>query len=133
RLGQAVAGLIAVMLAVVVGVAADPTAVGRADAEAADAGVTSTGQTTTVRVEARYMRFHPGSVEVPAGDLLVIEVTNTDDVEVHDLVLDTGQATGRLKPGESPTLDVGVVGRDLDGWCSIVGHRQMGMVLDVQV
>ena len=31
--------------------------------------------------------------------------------------------------GESATLDVGVVGRDLDGWCSVVGHRQMGMVL----
>src|SRR5690606_21812447 len=32
-------------------------------------------------------------------------------------------------PGERVTLDVGIIGADLDGWCSIVGHRQMGMTL----
>ena len=75
------------------------------------------------------MRFHPARVEVPAGDRLVIELTNTDDEDVHDLVLDDGSDTGRLSPGESARLDVGVVGRDVAGWCSVVGHRQMGMVL----
>ena len=40
-------------------------------------------------------------------------------------------APARLQPGESAELDAGVVGRDLDGWCSVVGHRQMGMVLHV--
>ncbi|MEO6999917.1 MAG: multicopper oxidase domain-containing protein, partial [Terracoccus sp.] len=29
------------------------------------------------------------------------------------------------------SVDVGVVGRDLQGWCSVVGHRQMGMVFEV--
>lgn len=133
RTGQAVAGFIAVVLAVAVGVAVDPTAVGRGSAEAADGGVAATGHTTTVEVEAHDMRFHPASVDVPAGDRLVIELTNTDDVEVHDLVLDSGHDSGRLRPGESTTIDVGVVGRDLGGWCSIVGHRQMGMTFDVNV
>ena len=36
-------------------------------------------------------------------------------------------------PGRSATLDVGVVGASTQGWCRIVGHRQMGMVLDVVV
>lgn len=133
RMGQAVAGFIVVVLAVAVGVAVDPAAVGRSTTASADAGVAATGHTTTVEVEARDMRFHPSSIDVPAGDRLVIELTNSDDVEVHDLVLDSGHDSGRLRPGESATMDVGVVGRDLGGWCSIVGHRQMGMVLDVNV
>ncbi|WP_025780895.1 multicopper oxidase domain-containing protein, partial [Brevibacterium sp. VCM10] len=98
---------------------------------AASAGVTPTGETTTVQVEAKNMRFTPDNIDVPAGNRLVIELKNTDDQDVHDLVLDNGTDSGRLSPGESATLDVGIVGEDLDGWCSIAGHRQMGMVFAV--
>ena len=60
-------------------------------------------------------------------------LTNTDDEDVHDLVLDTGAHSGRLAPGETASVEVGVVGRDLEGWCSVIGHKQMGMVLTVDV
>jgi nitrite reductase (NO-forming) len=70
---------------------------------------------------------------VPVGDRLVIRLHNTDEQDVHDLVLDSGADSGRISPGESTSLDVGVVGRDVDGWCSVVGHRQMGMVLSIRV
>lgn len=103
------------------------------DRAPAAAGATPTGHTTRVRVEAADMRFTPDRIEVPAGDRLVIELVNTDDEDVHDLVLDDGSDTGRLSPGESATLDVGVVGRDLEGWCSVIGHHQMGMALSVAV
>ncbi|WP_235939917.1 multicopper oxidase domain-containing protein [Occultella kanbiaonis] len=129
--GQAVAGLAVVALAVAVAVAADPAAVGAG--AGAEAGVSGTGQTTTVVVEAADMRFAPDVIEVPAGDELVIEVHNTDATQVHDLVLDNGMSSGRLAPGESATIEVGVVGRSLDAWCSVVGHRQMGMVLAIHV
>src|SRR5690606_27592258 len=119
----------AVALAVVLGVAGDPAAAGLAGADADD-GVAATGQTTTVRVEAQEMRFVPDVVEAPAGDRLVIELVNTDD-DVHDLVLDNGARSGRLSAGESVEVDLGVVGRDVEGWCSVAGHRQMGMTLDV--
>ncbi len=94
--------------------------------------VTPTGNTTTVAVDAVGMRFAPETVTVPAGDALILNVTNKDTM-VHDLVLETGQSTGRLAPGASATLDVGVVGRAIEGWCSIVGHRQQGMVLHIRV
>ena len=97
------------------------------------AGVAPTGHTTVVEVEARDMRFHPATVDVPAGDRLVIELTNTDDEQVHDLVLDDGSDSGRLSPGESTRLDVGVGGRDVGGWCSVIGHHQMGMAFEVRV
>src|SRR5690606_39497482 len=63
----------------------------------------------------------------------VITVRNASKGTVHDLVLDTGAKSGRLAPGESAVVDVGVVGRNIDGWCSVAGHRQMGMVLTIKV
>lgn len=131
-LGSAVAGASAVLLVVAAGVAVDPGALSTGDVVSAAAGATPTGHTTTVRVEAADMRFVPSEVDVPAGDRLVIEVVNTDN-QIHDLVLETGADSGRLSPGEETSIDVGVVGRALDGWCSLVGHRQMGMTLRVNV
>lgn len=129
--GYAGAGLAAVVLAVAVGVAVDPTAL--SVGTSATAGVEATGETTTVEVVAEDMRFTPSTISVPAGNRLVLVVTNADEEDVHDLRLDSGAATERLGPGESARLDVGVVGRDLEGWCTVVGHRQLGMVLDVEV
>jgi nitrite reductase (NO-forming) len=132
--GLAATGLAALVLAVAVGVAVDPASVtGARTLAAASAGVAATGETRTVEVEASDMRFLPSRIEVDAGTHLVIELINTDDEDVHDLVLDSGTDSGRLAPGASTTLDVGVVGRDVEGWCSVVGHKQMGMVLTIQV
>ncbi|QIK84157.1 multicopper oxidase domain-containing protein [Sanguibacter sp. HDW7] len=137
RATQLVAG-VAVLLVVVAGAAAlDPSALrlsatpGDSDGGASGVAVTPTGRTTTVEVEARDMRFTPSRIEVPAGDRLVLVVRNTDPTTVHDLALDTGAFSGRLAVGASATLDVGVVGRAIDGWCTIVGHRQSGMTLDI--
>ncbi len=128
----AVLGLAAVLLATAAGVAIDPSALGHgAVVGPASAGVTATGRTTEVVVAANHMRFTPSRIEVPAGNRLVITVRNTDRETVHDLVLDSGANSGRLSPGQSARLDVGVVGRDLDGWCSVAGHRQLGMLLSV--
>ena len=139
--GQLVAALSALVLAVSLGIAADPAAAGlggqgaagsATGGGAASAAVTPTGNTTTVQVEAHDMRFEPASVTVPAGDRLVVELVNVDETNVHDLRL-LGERSPRLAPGESATLDVGVVADSAQGWCTIVGHRQMGMVFDVLV
>jgi nitrite reductase (NO-forming) len=122
-----------VVLAVAAGVALDPSALtGAAATESAAAGVVATGETTHVVVEAKNMRFTPATIKVPMGNRLVIDLRNTDDSDVHDLVLDSGGNSGRLAPGDSARVTVPVVGRDIDGWCSVVGHRQMGMVLTIQ-
>lgn len=128
--GAALVAACAVVLTAAVAVAADPSAAGVGRDGAAD--VVPTGHTVEVVVEAQNMRFTPGDVTVQAGDHLILEVINTD-ATVHDLVLDTGDGTRRLGPGESERLDLGIVGRDISGWCSIAGHRQMGMVFDIIV
>jgi len=126
--GLAAVGLGAVVLAVAAGVAVNPSALaGKLDA------VTPTGRTTTVHVQAADMHFTPSTVHVPVGNRLVIDVTNVDQGNVHDLVLDDGADSGLLSPGQSARVDVGVVGHDLDGWCSVGAHRDMGMVFHVDV
>lgn len=133
-------------LAVVVtlGVAADPAAAGldvpttagggtHTGVVAARVGVQPTGHTTRVRVEAHDMSYSPSSLTVPYGDRLVIDLVNRDEGSPHDLTFGDGIQTGRLMPGRSATLDVGVVGASTQGWCRVVGHRQMGMVLEVVV
>ena len=129
RLGMAAAGFGAVVLVTAAAVAADPAVLGLSTAPRAS--VSATGQTTAVTVRIEGMRFVPGAIDVPAGNRLVITLVNTGS-DRHDLVLSNGAHTGRIAPGESATLDAGVIGSDLDGWCSVAGHRQMGMVLTVR-
>ena len=139
---QLVAAVASLALAVSLGVAADPSAAGLGSPTAggAPAGIrpaataaAPTGHTTRVRVEAHDRVYVPSTIEVPRGDRLVIDLVNTDDGSPHDLTFGGDVGTHRVMPGRSETLDVGVVVGDAEGWCTIVGHRQMGMVLRVEV
>jgi nitrite reductase (NO-forming) len=129
RLGGIAAGIALVLLAVVVGV------IGQRVADAGSAGgaataVPPTGRTTTVEVTAAGMRYQPDRLTVPAGDRLVIVLTNTDSRR-HDLVLATGARTPLLAKGATARLDAGVIGGTVRGWCTQPAHRQSGMTLTV--
>lgn len=128
RARAVVAGFAVLAVCVAGGVAADPAAIGINTAGTND--VAPTGETTEVTVQVEGMRFTPAEIEVPAGNELVVVFENTG-TDVHDLTFANGVRSRRLAPGDSQTLDVGVIGADLDGWCSIAGHRQMGMELTV--
>ena len=127
RTGAVLAATGALLLAVTGGVALDPSAVGLAGAAAS---VPSTGHTTIVDVVMKNTRFTPDTVTVPVGDTLVLKLSNADDM-VHNLVFENGVVSGSVAPGAATTIDVGVVGADIDGWCSIAGHKLLGMVLGV--
>ncbi len=73
----------------------------------------------------------PNHIEVPVGDRLIIDFTNSGD-QRHDLVFETGVTSGSLATGETKELDLGVISGDVEGWCSLPGHREMGMTLHVQ-
>lgn len=98
---------------------------------AAGAGDDPDAPVQTVQVDAANMRFTPAEIEVPVGTRLVIELTNVDVSQPHDLVLDNAVASDRLDPGASQTIDVGVITADMEGWCSVSNHRAMGMTLAV--
>lgn len=132
RGGGALAAAVAtVIIAMTAGIALDPVAAGLQLTQPM-ATVTPTGHTTTVEVSMKNMRFSPDVVEVPSGDKLVIALTNDDD-QVHDLVLASGATSGLMNPEQTVNVTVGVVGSNLDGWCSIAGHRLLGMVMTVKM
>ncbi len=123
---EAAAGLAALLVAVLAGVLWSPSF-----ARPAAATVAATGHTTSVSITAVDMHFTPDTISVPRGDRLVIDLTNADETTTHDLWLSTGQHTARLRPGAHAVLDAGVIGGPVDGWCSVVGHRQLGMTLHI--
>ncbi len=130
--GQFVAGLLILALAVAGSVLVDPAGARvRTGGSAGSATVVETGHTTTVRVVAAGMHFTPATVEVPLGDRLVIDLVNEDPTTTHDLVFANDTGSGRLDPGGSERIDVGVIAGPLDGWCTVIGHRQMGMTFAV--
>ena len=132
-MNQAVAGVAVLVLAVTVGVAVDPASAGVAPSTpASSVAVAPTGNTTRVEVTARGMTFTPNRVVVPAGDRLVVVVHNEDPTTAHDLVIGDTR-TARIPPGQSAELDAGVMGASVEGYCSVPGHRQMGMTLQVVV
>jgi nitrite reductase (NO-forming) len=133
RSGMAAAAVAALVLAVTAGVALDPVTAGVGAATVASSSDTSaSGEVTTATVTMLDMHFSPSRLTVPAGDRLELTVTN-DDTAVHDLTLANGVTSGRVAPGETVTVDAGVVASSSEGWCSIAGHRQMGMVLQIVV
>ena len=125
--GQIVVGLTALMTAVVVGVGIDPSVTAPRPATT----VAATGRVVRVAVTAKDMRFFPAEVHVARGDRLVVELTNGDTM-THDLVIGTAR-TQRIAPGAYVELDAGVIGSEVEGYCSIAGHRQKGMVFTVVV
>lgn len=129
RLGVAAAGFAVVVLTAAASIAADPSSLGISTAP--EVSVAATGQTTEVEVHIEGMRFVPNTIEVPVGNRLQITLVNTGS-DRHDLVLANGARTERIPPRTSAVLDAGVIGSDLDGWCSVAGHRQMGMTLTIK-
>ncbi|ASK65058.1 copper oxidase [Brachybacterium avium] len=135
RAGAAVGALLLATLAILTIGTVDPLIWGGApqapEIATGPAATEEPAPVQTVAVTAADLRFTPDRIEVPAGTHLIIELTNTDAAMTHDLVVENGTRTARLAPGQSETLDVGVVTGDLDAWCGIAGHRQQGMVLSI--
>lgn len=85
--------------------------------------------TADVRIER--MRYIPDRIEVPRGTKLVVNLVNDGEKE-HDLKI--GEAnSGRLSPGETSTAYFGEFNKDTRGWCTIAGHKTMGMTFKVDV
>lgn len=149
RAGQAVTGLLLVMVVTAAFAIFDAEAIGRfggalaapASSSANGAGGADSADSASnddanapvqrVHVTAADMRFTPDRIEVPHGTRLIIELENTDPEQVHDLALANGARSTRLAPGGSETIDAGVITGNTEGWCTIVGHRQMGMTLEI--
>ncbi|MEV5575077.1 multicopper oxidase domain-containing protein [Spirillospora sp. NPDC052269] len=94
-------------------------------------GTTGTG-TRTVAVTLADMRIRPAKIEVAAGTVLRLEVTNAD-AQQHDLKVEGGPTTPMLSKGRTHVLDVGRITKNRQAWCTLPGHRAAGMTMDIVV
>jgi nitrite reductase (NO-forming) len=89
-----------------------------------------TGPTSTAEVALEDIFVEPARIEVPRGSHLLVDVVNGGELE-HDLNLQGEAGTDRLPPGATAVADFGVIEGDTQAWCTVPGHREQGMVLDI--
>lgn len=119
--------IIAVFVALVVAFSALSSTAGN---DGSSAPLDTSGA-TTLDVDIQGMAFTPNRIDVPSGTRLILTITNSDDQQ-HDLKLGN-EYTGRIDPGDTVVHDFGVFTESTQGWCTIAGHKAMGMVFDVVV
>ncbi len=86
----------------------------------------------TVAVTLGDLLVRPSAIEVPAGTDLTLEVTNTGAMP-HDLKLAGETGTALLDPGAREVVHLGVMDASAQAWCTVPGHKEAGMVLDITV
>ena len=117
---QSFQAALAVAMAFLLGFAVNPSALNLPSFSSAGS-VAATGQTTTVKVKATSnYRFTPlrwRSPQVTAWS------SRSPTTMRHDPRpdLDNGATTGTINPGETKTVDAGVITADQEGYCSVAG------------
>ncbi|MGH9085239.1 MAG: multicopper oxidase domain-containing protein [Acidimicrobiales bacterium] len=124
-------GSVMAFLIAIVGFGFGLRAIGEANDTSVDSVATS-GEPVTFDIELGDLFVRPSSIEVPAGSQVILNVTNTGAMP-HDLKLDGETGTELLDPGASTTTELGVITEASQAWCTVPGHKEAGMVLDIEV
>lgn len=95
-------------------------------------GGASGGGAETVQVELGEMYVKPAKISIPAGTELTLEVTNAGTMP-HDLKLLGETGTKMLEPGDSETVELGAIEETSQAWCTVPGHKEAGMLMDIEV
>jgi uncharacterized cupredoxin-like copper-binding protein len=76
--------------------------------------------------------YAPQRLEIAAGEPLRLHLRN-DGAIVHDLVFEDGSQSGQVRPGDAITVELDPQTASSVAWCSVPGHRDAGMELEVVV
>lgn len=90
------------------------------------------GVTKTFDVTLSDLDIQPASIDITSGDRVVLNVTN-DGAMPHDVKLGGLTGSAMLDPGATETVDLGVITERSQAWCTVPGHKDAGMVLDINV
>ncbi len=106
-------------------------------AAARDTGVASSSAGSSVavtqaKIELADVSVVPRSINVAKGKKITFEVVNKGVLD-HDLVLADRSGTKMLGGGKKQTIELGPFDTSTKMWCSVPGHKEAGMVLDVVV
>src|SRR5690606_31058262 len=102
------------------------------DPAATGAGGAASGGPQTIQVELTEFAVEPAAIEIAPGTDLTLEITNAGTM-VHDLKLDGTTGSGMLDPGATETVHLGTIDASTQAWCTVPGHKQAGMVMDITV
>jgi nitrite reductase (NO-forming) len=127
--GWWVATFVAAMIALIVSVVAISGVI--SDSEASG-GAAESGGETQFDVVLGDIFVQPTSIEVPVGKVVTLDVSNEGAI-VHDLKVLGTDGTDLLDPGASTTVTVGPFDADTQAWCTIPGHKEAGMLMNISV
>lgn len=83
-------------------------------------------------IELGDLYVKPKSIDVPAGAEITLNVTNAGAM-AHDLKVNGENGTEMLDPGATETVVVGPFDTSTQAWCTVPGHREAGMEMDINV
>jgi nitrite reductase (NO-forming) len=117
--------------AVVLGLIASGTWPSRTPASAPASGTTARSG-IAVPVQLTEFSINPSVITIAPGSDLVLSVRNTGRM-THDLRLSGSQGTRMLAAGARQSVDFGRIDHDAQAWCTVSGHREAGMTLQIRV
>lgn len=117
--------------AVVLGLIASGTWPRRATASGPVTPVTARSG-VAVPVALGEFSISPATITVAPGTDLVLNVRNSGRM-MHDLRLEGGPGTRLLASGQQQRVDFGRIEHDTQAWCTVAGHREAGMTLQIRV
>jgi len=97
-----------------------------------DVPVATSSPDADLFIELDDIRFSPERVEIPGGETVTVELVNVGGIS-HDLVFEDGWDSGEVAPGASTVVTLPALDGDTVGWCSVPGHRDAGMELEIVV
>jgi nitrite reductase (NO-forming) len=92
----------------------------------------ASGATKTFDITVSDLDIQPASIDVGAGDTVVLKVTNDGQMQ-HDIKLLGSTGSDLLDPGATATVNLGTISESTQAWCTVPGHKAAGMVLDINV
>jgi nitrite reductase (NO-forming) len=93
---------------------------------------TSSGETRTIEVVLTEFAVSPARIEVAPGTRVRVKAVNKGAMP-HDLKWQGRTGTPMIDPGGSAEADLGVISATGQAWCTVPGHKDAGMVLDIVV
>ena len=96
------------------------------------AGDGSSAEPMTVEVTLSDLDISPASIDVKAGQEVILEVTN-EGAMPHDVKVEGTTGSRMLEPGETETVSIGTVDASTEAWCTVPGHKEAGMVMAIEV
>ena len=83
-------------------------------------------------VELGDLYVKPASIDVPAGATVTLNITNAGAMP-HDLKVLGETGSEMLDPGASETIVIGPFDATTQAWCTVPGHKEAGMLMDINV